>query len=48
MNAAPARAPQDGAVPAETDPQKVFRTIDWLLIPLLFMVVLAATTSTSC
>ena len=41
MSAAPARAPQD-AVPAETDPQRVFRTIDWLLIPLLFMVVQAA------
>ncbi len=42
MNAAPARAPQDTGVPAEIDPQRVFRTIDWLLVPLLFMVVQAA------
>src|SRR6185369_13671060 len=42
VNGAPARAAQDAAVPAETDPQRVFRTIDWLLVPLLFMVVQAA------
>src|SRR6266545_183595 len=40
--AASAEPAYDDVSPASSDPQQLYRTIDWLLIPLLFMVVQAA------
>src|SRR3989442_7611507 len=40
--AASAEPAYDDVSPASSDSQQLYRTIDWLLIPLLFMVVQAA------